>query len=57
LKILGEGSDRERSKEDFTVTVKLPQNLQFKNVLTYTERNHFVPEVFPAVLLKVKSNC
>lgn len=55
--MLGGGSGGEQSKEDFTSTMKLPQNLQFKNVLPYTGRNYFVVEVFPAVLSKVKSNC
>lgn len=44
------GSDRDQSKEDFTSTMKLPQNVQFKNVLPYTGRNYFVLEDFPAVL-------
>lgn len=50
------GIDREQNK-DFTSTMKLLQNLQFKNVQLYTGRNYFVLEVFPVVLQKVKSNC
>lgn len=51
------GSYREQRKDDFTSTMKLPQNLQFTNVLPYARRNYFVLEFFPEVLLKVKSNC
>lgn len=43
--MLGRGSDREQNK-DFTSAMKLPQNLEFKNVLPYTGRNYFVLEVF-----------
>jgi len=48
------GRKNKGSKEDFTPTIKLPQNLQFRNVLPYIDRKYFVIEVFPVVLSKVK---